>query len=64
MTTAASEKLFIGVDYGHDEWASECVCRVNDDGTMTVIDMKRWRPSQDIDLKAERPDQRQLEHKP
>lgn len=45
--------IIIGFDFGHDEWATECVARVNDDGTMTVLELNRWRPRHDIDLKAE-----------
>lgn len=37
-----SEKTIIGVDYGKDDVNTECVFRVNDDGSLTVLAFKEW----------------------
>lgn len=42
--------ITVGVDYGKDDVNTECVCRVNEDGSFTVLAFNEW--NHDIDLDA------------
>lgn len=55
QATRIDGSVIIGVDYGHDEWVTECAVRPNPDGSMTVISMNRWKARQTIDLEAYKP---------
>lgn len=46
-------RLIIGVDVGREDWTSECLGRVNADGTITILELNQWKRT--IDLKAEAP---------
>lgn len=44
-------RLIIGIDVGREDWTSECLGRVNPDGTITILELNQWKRT--IDLKPE-----------
>lgn len=54
MEKSSQYKFYMGYDFGHKDHNAETLIRVNPDGSISVMDMYRWKTTIDLPKSAHR----------